>query len=890
MKSRYLLGVFLFIIISAADAVGQPCDKEGIFLNEFGRMSGSNINGGSGQFIELFVVGNPANPLAPINIEEWVVDDNNAPLAGVGNEPGHIILGDCFTAIPPGSIILLYDDATPHLGIDPAKDGTPNIDGVYQVPFSSECLIKCTDRPNLETSSYECGDVVFGTGLWNDYISIGDQGAIQVRNGKNVLVHAVYWGTDFFSEVSNPSGFKAVGNWNSNDRSFQFINGNNWQDPSNFSFTPNSSPGLTNSNENASLRQKLSDGTFGSLSIACSVAASPSISGNDGVIKLSITGGSSPYQVFWDGPLNGVMTVNLPGQHTISGLVAGSYLIKVVDSYGCEAICNSELTEYEQIIICEGECLTLGEDGSLCYKWEPSTEFDDPTLPIQSNICPEKNVKYTLNITDGNGNFFKKIEYDIIVNPKKVKVIPNPGILCLGQGQSLQLSVAGDNYQTYYWSTGESTPTIEVGTTGTYSVTVTYSSGCTATGSTEVKDPFENPEVIDEYFLSLGFIILPIIEVIPEFTGGTETLNRSGFSCNVYDYSDNTTFVIKEEYLNGDEQVIIDLEQELITECIGSEESSTYYITNDDDFCNPSLIQEIENQIISGQDVTWYHISESGGVPRIIIGGNSLDYQEFYSNIQDLSIFTSNNSSNPPPIGNGWNDLSYTELENIALNPDFGNMNISSWTLYITRLGRIIEATVGSILVLPKYKKCIFPTGEVEYGPICPSGSRQPDYVGCLTYQSGETYWHYPNWYEPALYHEVKIGKSNVIPNFNIEQEYDFITSLNHPKKVKKYVKYWRYMLGIGSWKTQNPAAEKVATIHFITLSNNEIDNSIIDKAQSTGVRIFQSKLEYLVHGSNKVALRLKEPTTELTNYAVPYAVPDYLQTFGLGVSALDIL
>ena len=53
------------------------------------------------------------------------------------------------------------------------------------------------------------------------------------------------------------------------------------------------------------------------------------------------------------------------------------------------------------------------------------------------------------------------------------------------EGGSTILGV-DSTYASYVWSTGEMTNTLEIDTTGTYSVTVTYDNGCTATATTEV--------------------------------------------------------------------------------------------------------------------------------------------------------------------------------------------------------------------------------------------------------------------------------------------------------------------------------------------------------------------------------------------------------------------
>jgi hypothetical protein len=71
----------------------------------------------------------------------------------------------------------------------------------------------------------------------------------------------------------------------------------------------------------------------------------------------------------------------------------------------------------------------------------------------------------------------------VVVEPLPVVQL-GPDVV-LQAGQQIALDAAGQN-QTYLWSTGATTALIVIQTMGTYTVTVTSSSGCTATDEIEV--------------------------------------------------------------------------------------------------------------------------------------------------------------------------------------------------------------------------------------------------------------------------------------------------------------------------------------------------------------------------------------------------------------------
>jgi len=185
--NRILLSLCLFSC-SISIANSQQCPPGGaVFINEF---SGSSID----EYIELVVVGDPTAPLAPVDLEGWIVDDNNIAQTSQGTASGHLILGNCFSAMAPGSIIVIYNPDAVAAGINP---GFPNGDGAYVLPHSDLCITICSSNPNTFDDSYlPCATSSYQT--WPLCIGLRTAGdGVQVRNPLAEFYHGLYYTCNF---------------------------------------------------------------------------------------------------------------------------------------------------------------------------------------------------------------------------------------------------------------------------------------------------------------------------------------------------------------------------------------------------------------------------------------------------------------------------------------------------------------------------------------------------------------------------------------------------------------------------------------------------------------------------------------------------------------------
>lgn len=241
---RYFF-VFLFLCMSLrfyAQCDPQPPVADGmVIVNEVGNF------GHNGEYVELVVVGNPANPRAPVNMTDWILDDNNFARVDHGNEPGHLRFGTCFSAVPPGTIIVIYNTAEPG-PVAAGADGTPNAAGNYQAGSQSACMYGCEGTPNHSSAGYTKINIVAGE--WIRLVPLRNWGdGIQVRNVGGGFKHGIFWG----SCIPGGGGIKVpLPGQSIAGLSVQYIGaGGGWNEVANYTVTSGATPGLPNGAANA---------------------------------------------------------------------------------------------------------------------------------------------------------------------------------------------------------------------------------------------------------------------------------------------------------------------------------------------------------------------------------------------------------------------------------------------------------------------------------------------------------------------------------------------------------------------------------------------------------------------------------------------------------------
>lgn len=167
----------------------------------------------------------------------------------------------------------------------------------------------------------------------------------------------------------------------------------------------------------------------------------------------------------------------------------GSYIVTVTDAVGCTASDTVDVLNVYPLPI-----FSLGPDVTQCggsvslnpgigfssYLWQNGSTANNQTAIATGT--------YWVQVTDGNTCTYSDTAL-ITINP-----VPNPNLgadisFCIGASATLDPG----SFTGYTWSTGATTPTINVTTTGTYIVEVTNIQGCTNTDTLTVQNVFPLP-------------------------------------------------------------------------------------------------------------------------------------------------------------------------------------------------------------------------------------------------------------------------------------------------------------------------------------------------------------------------------------------------------------
>jgi gliding motility-associated-like protein len=275
------------------------------------------------------------------------------------------------------------------------------------------------------------------------------------------------------------------------------------------------------------------------------------IGGSDGSATIEITGGTAAYTVAWSGAASGSQMQGTAGTATITGLIAGTYNILVIDANGCEQTCTFSISSPACALDvtalgtdpeCNGEASgsiavsISGATGTLTFDWSDNTldGTEDPTGLLAGT--------YFLSVTDQGGcSDTITVTLNDPVALTLVCAQQNPVSTIGGSDGSATIEITGGTAPyTLAWSGAASgsqnqatagTATITGLIAGTYNILVTDANGCEQTCTFSISSPAcaldvtaigTDPECNGE---ASGSIAVSV-------TGGTGTLT--------FDWSDNT--------------------------------------------------------------------------------------------------------------------------------------------------------------------------------------------------------------------------------------------------------------------------------------------------------------------------------------------------------------
>lgn len=239
-----------------------PCVREaGIIVNEM-----SNGSGGSEDWVELLVIGNSANPTAPVDLTGWFFDDNNGDfegsMSGVGIAQGSIVFGAAFNSVLPGSLIVIYNQSAkdPNIGADDPTDSDG--DQVYILPGNHISLSGCSNLPSTSNSSYlPCTSV---TASWSRVAMRNGGDAPQIRKPDGTFYHGYSYGDVTAPYPTFPCGGSSFNLGAGGVGSTFAFQCGDWEDATNFirSDSGGRTPGAINSNDNLIFITNIINGTF----------------------------------------------------------------------------------------------------------------------------------------------------------------------------------------------------------------------------------------------------------------------------------------------------------------------------------------------------------------------------------------------------------------------------------------------------------------------------------------------------------------------------------------------------------------------------------------------------------------------------------------------------
>jgi gliding motility-associated-like protein len=169
-----------------------------------------------------------------------------------------------------------------------------------------------------------------------------------------------------------------------------------------------------------------------------------------------------------------------------------TYTLTVTDANGCtdtdditvNAVPLPIANPGSNVSICPGASTTLNGSGGTSYTWSPATGLNDPN--IANPVCtPAATTSYTLIVANANCTSLPSAPITVTVyNQPAAPLINVNGPITFCQGNSVTLTSTAPSNN--FWSTGATSNSITITTSGTYTVYYVDANGCSSTVSAPV--------------------------------------------------------------------------------------------------------------------------------------------------------------------------------------------------------------------------------------------------------------------------------------------------------------------------------------------------------------------------------------------------------------------
>ena len=209
----------------------------------------------------------------------------------------------------------------------------------------------------------------------------------------------------------------------------------------------------------------------------------------NGTASLDISLGNPPFFIEWSNGMTG---------QTISGLVAGTYMVTVLDAENCaqEGQVDVDLAAPLTVNILEnnGMLITQVANGSGMYNYEWLIN-NNPSMVTTENIGLQESGTYTVIVTDMATGCANSDSYEFNNPCAGFTIIPNfenPSCFGDSNGSIVIETMGGDAPYSYEWEDGLGTENMLTDlVAGIYTVVVTDGANCSAQSTVELSDPDE---------------------------------------------------------------------------------------------------------------------------------------------------------------------------------------------------------------------------------------------------------------------------------------------------------------------------------------------------------------------------------------------------------------
>jgi hypothetical protein len=221
----------------------------------------------------------------------------------------------------------------------------------------------------------------------------------------------------------------------------------------------------------------------------------------NGMISVTPSGGTAPYQLYWQTGQTG---------NTLAGLTAGAYGFTLTDTYGCTLPAVGQISPGQPLSVqtnslapscaqlANGAIVAQVSGGQAPYTYAWSTGANSQAI---SGLTPGS---YALTVYDSRGC---QTSRSIAMEAPPLLTIALSGVNASpSQGGSITSTVAGGTPPyAYAWSNGSTAPELSNLAPGGYVLNVTDANGCTATASRNIEMSAPNTAFCESRGASTSF-------------------------------------------------------------------------------------------------------------------------------------------------------------------------------------------------------------------------------------------------------------------------------------------------------------------------------------------------------------------------------------------------